>query len=255
MIQVSRKGLFGVPYVIINNNMPTYVVKNKKTEEEKEILCSYEKRKEWVAGQGERSLTYAICVGDEAECPSDKIINKALIAFIQPTEPESQSSHVRTMLKDHRAAAHWQHIALRTPDLMAFHEHALKHGVRFITPIMKEDDDTIQIFSGEWYYPGSPASGLFFEFVQRNVTSTLLKRIEERNRETWFNDYTFMGLYGEKEKEYQSGNVTPFIDFALFDQLKELIGNRHQWEITEEDVSKASEIMQDYAKKYPQQAN
>ena len=48
MIQVSRKGLFGVPYVIINNNMPTYVVKNKKTEEEKEIFCSYEKRNEWL---------------------------------------------------------------------------------------------------------------------------------------------------------------------------------------------------------------
>ena len=48
MIQVSRKGLFGVPYVIINNDMPTYVVKNKKTEEEKEIFCSYEKRNEWL---------------------------------------------------------------------------------------------------------------------------------------------------------------------------------------------------------------
>ena len=48
MIQVSRKGLFGVPYVIINNNMPTYVVKNKKTEEDKEIFCSYEKRNEWL---------------------------------------------------------------------------------------------------------------------------------------------------------------------------------------------------------------
>jgi len=48
VIQVSRKGLFGVPYVIINNSMPTYVVKNKKTEEEKEIFCSYEKRNEWL---------------------------------------------------------------------------------------------------------------------------------------------------------------------------------------------------------------
>ena len=48
MIQVSRKGLFGVPYVIINNNMPTYVAKNKKTEEEKELFCSYEKRNEWL---------------------------------------------------------------------------------------------------------------------------------------------------------------------------------------------------------------
>ena len=28
--------------------MPTYVVKNKKTEEEKEIICSYEKRNEWL---------------------------------------------------------------------------------------------------------------------------------------------------------------------------------------------------------------
>ena len=89
----------------------------------------YEKRKEWVAGQGERSLTYAICVGDEAECPSDKIINKALIAFIQPTEPDSQSSHVRTMLKDHRAAAHWQHIALRHPVARrGLHGGGVHHG-------------------------------------------------------------------------------------------------------------------------------
>ena len=28
--------------------MPTYVVKNKKTEEEKELFCSYEKRNEWL---------------------------------------------------------------------------------------------------------------------------------------------------------------------------------------------------------------
>ena len=28
--------------------LSTYVVKNKKTEEEKELFCSYEKRNEWL---------------------------------------------------------------------------------------------------------------------------------------------------------------------------------------------------------------
>ena len=57
---------------------------------------------------------------------------------------------------------------------------------------------------------------MFFEFLQRNPSKELLQKLADRNRESWFNDKTFLGLYGEKEAEYQSGKVKPFIDFELF---------------------------------------
>ena len=210
----------------------------------------YEKRKEWVAGTGEKSLTYALNLGDAVE--TDRAINKTLVAAVQPSEPVSSPSHVRSMLSEHKAASHWQHVALRTPDLIKFHEHALSLGVRFVTPIMRDtDEDVIQVFSGEWYHRNSHPSALFFEFVQRDVTPELLKKMEERNRETLFRDKTFLGLYGVKEKEYQSGKITPFIDFSVFDRLYDLVGNKNQWEITEDDVSRAEEVMRTHADKYP----
>ncbi len=210
----------------------------------------YEKRREWVQGEGDRSLTYAVSVGEVKT--STQAINKTMIAMVQPTEPMTQPSHVRSMLGDHKAAAHWQHIALRTPDLLSFHNHALSLGVRFVTPIMKEDDeDLIQVFSGEWYYPGMPASGLFFEFVQRDVTPELLKKLDAHNRESLFRDKTFLGLYDVKEKEYQSGKVKPFIDFELYDLLYKQVGKKNQWEITEDDLSRCERTMRDYAKAHP----
>lgn len=207
----------------------------------------YNKTKEWVEGEGEKSMTFATRIG--CQQPEDKAeMNNTIIAVVQPTEPSSQPSHVRKMLSDHQAAAHWQHIALRTPDLVAFHQHALARGVRFITPILKDDgDDLIQVFSGEWYFPGITASGLFFEFVQRNPTEASLKLLEERNRESWFRDKTFLGLYGEKEKEYQSGEVTPFIDFELFEKIRALVGERQVIELTEKDIANAESIMLEYA--------
>ena len=202
----------------------------------------YEKRKERVPGEGEQSLTYAMQVGQGVETSPD--LATTMIAVVQPSEPASMRSHVREMLDGHRAAAHWQHIALRTPDLLAFHAHATALGVNFITPVLRDEgEDVIQVFSGEWFFPGSPASGMFFEFLQRNPSEELLQKMAERNRESWFNDKTFLGLYGEKEREYQSGAVTPFIDETLFHQLAGILGSKKMWEIGEDDVRRCEEAM------------
>lgn len=208
----------------------------------------YNKTKEWEPGAGEKSMTFAAMVGNAPE--ESKEVDKTIIAVVQPTEPASQSSHVRTMLDGHKSAAHWQHIALRTSDLMAFHQHAEERGVNFITPILKDDEeDLIQVFSGEWYFPGIGPSAMFFEFLQRNPSTAAMKKLEDRNRESWFQDKTFLGLYGEKEKEYQSGEVTPFIDFELFESLRRIIGGREVFEIKEDDLKKMEETMINYAAK------
>lgn len=206
----------------------------------------YEKRKEWVAGEGDQSLTFAMQVGEGVDLAPE--LQTTMIAVVQPSEPANQPSHVREMLDGHRAAAHWQHIALRTPDLLAFHAHATARGVNFITPILRdESEDVIQVFSGEWYFPGSPASGMFFEFLQRNPSEELLQKMADRNRESWFNDKTFLGLYGEKEQEYQSGRVTPFLDEELFDQLRAIVAKKKMWEISEADIERAEQTMLEYA--------
>lgn len=208
----------------------------------------YEKRKEWEPGQGEQSLTYALQVGQGVDLGAD--LMTTMIAVVQPSEPKSMSSHVREMLDGHRAAAHWQHIALRTPDLLAFHAHATERGVNFITPVLRdESDDVIQVFSGEWFFPGSPASGMFFEFLQRNPSEELIQKITARNRESWFNDKTFLGLYGEKEREYQSGTVTPFLDEALFHQISGVVASKKVWDIGEDDIRRCEEMMLEYARK------
>ena len=207
----------------------------------------YNKTKEWVPGEGQRSMTFANLIGSDME--ESKDLDKTIVAVVQPTEPENQASHVRQMLSSHSAAAHWQHIALRTPDLVAFHQHAEDLGVNFITPILKDDgEDLIQVFSGEWYFPGSSPSAMFFEFVQRNPSESSLKMLEERNRESWFKDKTFMGLYGEKETEYQSGNVKPFIDFALFDEIRGYLKGKEVHDITEDDITNVESMMRTYAK-------
>ena len=208
----------------------------------------YEKRKEWIKGEGEKSLTFAVCLGEGAS--SDPELNKTIVAVVQPSEPASQPSHVREMLDNHAAASHWQHIALRTPDLLAFHKHAIERGVNFITPILKDDaDDLIQVFSGEWFFPGMPASGMFFEFLQRKPTDESMKVVEQQNRELWFRDKTFLGLYGEKESEYQSGKVTPFIDFDLFDAILDKLKDKEIWEITPAVIDDVEKLMLEKGKK------
>ncbi len=208
----------------------------------------YDKRKEWVPGTGTQSMTYALCLGQGAH--ADPELNKTIIAVVQPSEPKNQSSHVRQMLDSHSSAAMWQHVALRTPDLLAFHQHATERGVQFITPILKDDEDNlIQVFSGEWYFPGIKSSGMFFEFLQRNPSEASVKAAEKQNGEMWFRDKTFLGLYGEKEREYQSGSVTPFLKFDLFEKITKEIGTKKIWEITPADMSRIEDMMIETTKK------
>lgn len=207
----------------------------------------YEKRKEWTSGHGEESMTFAVKIGQGVI--GDKSLQNTIIALVVPSEPLNIPSHSRKLLNDHNTDAIWQHIALRTSDLLAFHRYALERGVNFITPIMKDqDEDVIQVFSGEWFLPDSKPSGVFFEFTQRNPTPELLKKIEEHNRESWFRDKTFLGLYSEKERESQSNKVRPFIDHELFLQICNLVKNKKLWEITEDDVTSATKVMKEYAK-------
>ncbi|MAV90851.1 MAG: hypothetical protein CL676_05480 [Bdellovibrionaceae bacterium] len=208
----------------------------------------YDKRKEWVKGEGEQSMTYALKIGEADDTPKE--IQNTIIAVVQPSEPQNQSSHVREMLDGHEAAAHWQHIALRTPDLLAFHKHALERGVQFVTPILRDDeDDLIQVFSGEWYFPGSKPSGMFFEFLERSPSDAKKSELEKQTNQTWFRDRTFLGLYDEKEREYQSGEVTPFIAFELFEQIEKYIGSKKSFEITADDLNHVEQMMMEFARK------
>jgi hypothetical protein len=208
----------------------------------------YEKRKEWVKGAGEESLTYAVKLGESSK--DDKAKNKTIIAVVQPSEPASQPSHVREMLNSHNSAAMYQHIALRTNDLLAFHKFASERGVQFITPILKdEDEDIIQVFSGEWYFPGMRASSMFFEFLQRKPSPEHLNALQSANKELWFRDETFLGLYGEKEREYQSGKITPFLDFELFEKIENEIKGLKVWEITPDHIQRCEDMMIDFTKK------
>lgn len=208
----------------------------------------YDKRKEWVKGQGEESLTYAVKLGEGNK--DDKAQNKTIIAVVQPSEPKDQPSHVREMLDSHNSAALYQHIALRTNDLLAFHKFATERGVQFITPILKdEDDDIIQVFSGEWYFPGMRSSAMFFEFLQRKPPQETLSKLQEANKQMWFRDETFLGLYGEKEREYQSGNITPFLDFELFEKIEKEIAGLKVWQITPDHIQRCEDMMIEFTKK------
>ncbi|MBI5595442.1 MAG: hypothetical protein HY928_05065 [Elusimicrobia bacterium] len=206
----------------------------------------YDRRRPAAGGKGEVSMTFASRVGKGGPVGGTAMDN-TIIATVQPSEPAGERSHVREMLADHAAAAHWQHIALRTPDLIAFHRHCLERGVNFITPILKDDhDDLIQVFSGELYHPGGKPSAVFFEFVQRNPSPEAVKMLEERNREAWFRDKTFLGLYQEKENEYRSGKVTPFLDPELHRSLQGLIAGRQVFELGDADVAAADKLMLAY---------
>ncbi|MBY0315806.1 MAG: hypothetical protein K2Q26_09820 [Bdellovibrionales bacterium] len=200
----------------------------------------YEKRR--PSGGKEVSMTFANRIGEWQS--KDKDALSTIIAVVQPSEPANESSHVRTMLDGHQQVAHWQHIALRTPDLIAFHKHALERGVQFVTPILKDEhENLIQVFSGEWYFPGSKASAVFFEFLQRDPSDDAVAEIQKANKQTWFRDETFMGLYGEKEREYQSGNVRPFLPEALFNKIYERVGQKQVWEISDKDIGEIEQMM------------
>ena len=203
----------------------------------------YEKRRKWPGAKTESSMTFASRIGSTAD------MNQSIVAVVQPTEPKGQSSHVRTMLKNRGGGCHWQHIALRTPDLLGFHKFAQERGVNFITPVLKdEQEDLIQVFSGEWMLPGGRPTSVFFEFVQRDPSPELLRELENAsNREAWFRDKTFLGLYGEKEKEYRRGKPTPFVDHALHRRMAALLKPRELWEIDDSLLDKVEAEMLEYA--------
>jgi hypothetical protein len=206
----------------------------------------YEKRRKWPGEKEEKSMTFAARIG---EAEPQKGLNQTIIAVVEPTEPARQSSHVREILSNRSGSAHWQHIALRTPDLLSFHRHAVERGVNFITPILKDaEDDLIQVFSGEWNLPGARPTGIFFEFVQRNPGEALLRKLADANREAWFRDKTFLGLYQEKENEYRGGMITPFIDDPLFEKIESLLGTKPLWKVDDEDISAVESAMLAYAK-------
>ena len=201
----------------------------------------YEKRRKMKDGS-EVSMTFATRVGEWQSKTAEPL--NTIFAVVQPSEAADQPSHVRQMLDGHEQVAHWQHIALRTPDLISFYEHALKRGVQFVTPILKDDhENLIQVFSGEWFYPGSKPSGLFFEFLQRDPSDHELAKLQQANKQTWFRDETFLGLYGEKEAEYQSGTVRPFLSEALFNAITQKIEGKQVWEITDADLTQIESLM------------
>lgn len=207
----------------------------------------YEKRSDWPGQKKPSSMTFASRLGaaDGARAPAQTIV-----AVVQPTEPKGRSSHVKTMLKNRGGGGHWQHIALRTPDLPSFHRYALDRGVNFITPVLKDaEEDLIQVFSGEWMVPGGRPTAVFFEFVQRDPSPELLRRLEaSSHREAWFRDKTFLGLYAEKEAEYQKGKVTPFIDDALARKIEARLKGLEVWEIGDDLLEKVEADMLAYAK-------
>ena len=206
----------------------------------------YEKRSNWPGMKKPASMTFATRIGLEK---NPALPNQAIIAVVQPTEPKAQSSHVRTMLKNRGGGCHWQHIALRTPDLVGFHKFCLARGVNFITPILKDtDDNLIQVFSGEWMVPGGRPTATFFEFVQRDPSPELLKELEgASNREAWFKDKTFLGLYGEKENEYKRGKATPFISDALSRKIAARLKGLEVWEISDDLLDSVEADMLEYA--------
>lgn len=206
----------------------------------------YEKRSDWPGQTRPASMTFASRLGVEKDA---RVPSQTIVAVVQPTEPRGQSSHVRRMLKNRGGGCAWQHIALRTPDLVAFHKFSRERGVNFITPILKDaEEDLIQVFSGEWMVPGGRPTATFFEFVQRDPSPKLLKRLETAaNREAWFRDKTFLGLYGEKENEYKRGKIVPFIDDALARKMASMMKGLEVWEIEDSLLSKIESVMRDYA--------
>ena len=208
----------------------------------------YEKRRPKKGDSPETSMTFASRIGEWKSTEKDSL--STIIATVQPSEPLNEPSHVRDMLDGHDNVAHWQHIALRTPDLIAFHKHAVAHGVQFVTPILKDEhENLIQVFSGEWYFPGSKASGMFFEFLQRDPSDDAVAEIQRANKQSWFRDETFLGLYVEKEREYRSGKVIPFLHEDLFAEITQKIGKKQVWEISETDLNEIKALMMDFAKK------
>lgn len=216
----------------------------------------YHKRKQWTPVSSEKSLTFALRIGSDKPHENATFKNSVL-AVVQPTEPFLASSHVRAMLEQHSTSALIQHIALRTDDLLTLYTHLSDRGVNFITPILDDaEENLLQVFTGELFFspdisPGP--SAVFFEFVQRHADSAFRKRLTENNRETFFRDTTFLGLYEVKEREYQIGRVKPFMDEKLFRRVDAIVGTREPWEIQSKDLEEVENAMLDYVREQRKQ--
>ena len=210
----------------------------------------YEKRR--AREDGEVSMTYAQRLGTWRPPASEPL--STIVAVVQPSEPPQQPSHVRDMLGGPSRAAHWQHIALRTPDLMKFYTHAQQRGVQFITPILRDaEENLIQAFTGEWYLPGLSAPGVFFEFLQREPSDAALAAVQQHNKQSWFRDETFLGLYNEKEREYRSGHIQRFFSDAVLAAITAALGGKQIWEISEADLLLIEAQMLELTAKQPHQ--
>jgi len=172
------------------------------------------------------------------------MLRNMMVAIVQPSEPADMFSHVRQILDEHSTCAHVQHLALKTPDIRGFHNHAVARGAQFVTPLLyDEKNDLVQVFGGELYHPRSEtASGLFLEFVERRPNPELREE-GTRNRELFFRDKTFLSLYGYKQAEYESKKIVPFILPELFRELYTVVGSKKFWDITEDDVAVAEKLM------------
>lgn len=229
--------LYGVTYAVFR------IILGVRTDD-----LLYEKRRPGKDGAKDVSMTFASRVGQWRSTEKDAL--STIFALVQPSEPADQPSHVRDMLEGHSSTAHLQHIALRTPDLIGFHNHCLERGVQFVTPVLKDDhENLIQVFSGEFYLPGTKPTGFFFEFLQRDPSDDVVAQLQKANKQTWFRDETFLGLYDEKEREYRSGKVKPFFDEELFEAILKAIGSKQVFEITEDDLAKIERLMLDMTAK------
>lgn len=56
------------------------------------------------------------------------------------------------------------------------------------------------------------------------------------------------GLYVEKERECQSGEVKPFVHDALSSRLRELVGSKETWEIDDATLREAEARMMEHAR-------
>jgi hypothetical protein len=97
--------------------------------------------------------------------------------------------------------------------------------------------------------PGAKPSGFFFEFLQRDPSDDELATIQKANKQSWFRDETFLGLYDEKEREYQSGNVLSFLPKDVMAALLKYLEGKEVYEITEADLEACDKIMIDMAAK------
>lgn len=97
-------------------------------------------------------------------------------------------------------------------------------------------------------YPGIRSSGMFLNSFKED--QVLIAFWQSRKQTASYGlEIKHSRLYGEKEREYQSGNVTPFLDFALFEKIENEIKGLKIWEITPDHIQRCEDMMIDFTKK------